>query len=71
MAIVYTTRDGDRLDHICLKFYGRDSKTTEQVMYQVANYGITDMCAVFPAGQVITLPDIEPEPITKETNLWD
>ncbi|ECA8972917.1 phage tail protein [Salmonella enterica subsp. enterica serovar Omuna] len=71
MSITYTTRDGDRLDQICLRVYGRDAKTTETVLYQVANYGVTDMCTVFPAGQVITLPDIAPEPIKKETQLWD
>ncbi|MGE1466865.1 tail protein X [Escherichia coli] len=29
--ITYTTRDGDRLDQICLAVYGRASKTTEPV----------------------------------------
>ncbi|HFM4093630.1 TPA: tail protein X, partial [Escherichia coli] len=48
--ITYTTRDGDRLDQICLAVYGRASKTTETVLYQVSNYGVTDMCAVFRAG---------------------
>ncbi|WP_349304085.1 tail protein X [Escherichia coli] len=49
--ITYTTRDGDRLDQICLAVYGRASKTTETVLYQVSNYGVTDMCAVFRAGE--------------------
>ncbi|MCP9661512.1 tail protein X [Escherichia fergusonii] len=71
MSITYTTRDGDRLDNICLKIYGRVSKTTEKVLYQVSNYGITDMCTVFRSGEIITLPDIEPEPVQKETQLWD
>ncbi|EDW4531666.1 phage tail protein [Salmonella enterica subsp. enterica] len=71
MSISYTTRDGDRLDQICLKVYGRTAKTTEEVLYQVINYGITDICAVFPARQLITLPDIDPEPTKKETQLWD
>ncbi|HAU3212832.1 TPA: phage tail protein [Salmonella enterica subsp. enterica] len=71
MSIIYTTRDGDRLDQICLKVYGRTAKTTEEVLYQVINYGITDMHSVFPAGQVITFPDIDPEPVQKETQLWD
>ncbi|HDW1077512.1 TPA: tail protein X, partial [Escherichia coli] len=38
--ITYTTRDGDRLDQICLAVYGRASKTTETVLYQVSNYGV-------------------------------
>ncbi|MEB5674120.1 tail protein X [Escherichia coli] len=71
MTIIYTTRDGDRLDQICLAVYGRTRVITETVLYQVSNYGVTDMCAVFPAGQIITLPEIEPEPIKKETQLWD
>ncbi|EEB7838034.1 phage tail protein [Salmonella enterica subsp. enterica] len=71
MSITYTTQDGDRLDQICQKIYGNTSKTTETVLYQISNYGVTDICAVFPAGQVILLPDIEPEPVSTETQLWD
>lgn len=71
MAIKYITRDGDRLDQICLKIYGKTGKTTEEVLYQVANYGVVDMCAVFPAGQEIVLPEISPEPIVEETQLWE
>lgn len=69
--ITYTTRDGDRLDQICLAVYGRTAKTTETVLYQVLNYGVTDMCAVFRAGEKIVLPEIAPEPVKKETQLWD
>lgn len=71
MSIKYTTRDGDRLDQICFKVYGKTGGTTEEVLYQVVNYGVVDMCAVFRAGQEITLPKISPEPIIKETQLWD
>lgn len=71
MAIKYTTRDGDRLDQICLKIYGKTGKTTEEVLYQVANYGVVDMCAVFPAGKEIVLPEISSEPIVEETQLWE
>jgi len=67
----YTTRDGDRLDQICLKVYGKTGEATERVLYQVANYGVVDMCAVFPAGQVIELPEISAEPVVEETQLWD
>ena len=69
--ITYTTRDGDRLDQICLAVYGRTEKTTETVLYQVLNYGVPDMCAVFRAGEKIVLPEIDPEPVKKETQLWD
>ncbi|MDX7122348.1 tail protein X [Enterobacter hormaechei] len=71
MAITYTTRDGDRLDTICLKIYGKTGKTTEEVLYQVANYGVVDMCAVFPAGKEIVLPEISSEPIVEVTQLWE
>ncbi|MDN8599005.1 tail protein X [Citrobacter sp. S2-9] len=71
MSLFYTTKDGDRLDHICIRFYGKSGKTTEEVLYLVANYGVTDMTAVFPAGQVIELPEISPEPIITETQLWE
>ncbi|MEM0756319.1 tail protein X [Escherichia coli] len=67
--ITYTTRDGDRLDQICLAVYGRASKTTETVLYQVSNYGVTDMCAVFRAGDNIILSDITQELFNKETQL--
>ncbi|MEB8638667.1 tail protein X [Cronobacter muytjensii] len=71
MTTRYTTRAGDRLDQICLRVYGRTAGATEAALYLVANYGVTDAAAVFPAGLVIELPDLAPEPVQTETQLWE
>lgn len=66
--ITYTTRDGDRLDQICFAVYGRASKTTETVLYQVSNYGVTDMCAVFRAGEKLFYPISNQNRLKKKRN---
>lgn len=65
----YQTRDGDMLDAICYRHYGRTTGTVEAVLE--ANPGLAALGPVFAAGVVITLPDIpDPEPETG-IRLWD
>jgi phage tail protein X len=56
----YLTREGDMLDRICWKFYGRQSGAVEAVME--ANPHLADRGPLLPAGIVIELPALaEPE----------
>ena len=60
---------GDTVDEICQRHYGR----TEQVFELVyaANPGLAESGPVLPHGCDITLPEL-PEAATAETvNLWD
>ena len=70
MAITYTTREGDMLDLVCYRHYGRQSGAVEVVLD--ANPGLADAGPVYPAGLNILLPDL-PEPSAEERliTLWD
>lgn len=63
----YRTRDGDVLDEICWRFYGR-ADVVPQVLE--ANPGLADRGTLFEAGVRIALPDIQP-PARQPVNLWD
>lgn len=65
----YRTKDGDTVDWICWKHYGRSSGTCEAVLD--ANPGLADTGDVLPAGVLVMLPDL-PEPNRAYTvRLWD
>ncbi len=55
----YRTSDGDELDWICWRHYGRTAGAVEAVLE--ANPGLADRGPVLPAGIEIELPDL-PEP---------
>lgn len=68
MATTYRTREGDMIDSICWRHYGRESAVTEVLK---ANPGLADRGAVLPSGIQITLPDLT-TPVAKESaSLWD
>lgn len=64
------TRDGDMVDELALKAYGRrDGTTTAQVL--AANPGLCAQPVRLPAGLVITIPPA-PETMTdRRVKLWD
>jgi phage tail protein X len=60
---------GDTVDEICHRYYGRTEQVTERVY--AANNGLADAGPVLPHGYAVELPDL-PESSTSETvNLWD
>lgn len=69
---VYTTKQGEMLDEICFRFYGRTAGTVEAVLE--ANPGLSALPPVFEEGTTIVLPDLGltgDRPTTKETvRLW-
>ena len=69
MALKYVTRDGDTLDWICWKHYGRSSGAVEAVLE--ANRGLADLGTTYQAGTEITLPDLPASSSTTVVRLWD
>ena len=71
MAQQYRTSDGDTVDMIAWRYYGRqDGNVVEQVLD--ANPGLADRGPILEAGLLITLPDIdEPEQTSEGVHLWD
>ena len=53
------TADGDVLDQICWRHYGRED-TVPAVL--AANPGLADAEPVLPAGVAIVLPELPPPP---------
>jgi phage tail protein X len=65
---VYRTLDGDVLDWICWRYYGRQSGAVEAVL--AANVGLAERGPIYPAGVRVTLPELA-EPVRQPTRLWD
>lgn len=70
MSQTYRTKEGETLDYICWKYYGTpNGLIVEQVLG--ANVHLADYGPLYPAGVLITLPDIVPAPTNKSVHLWD
>ncbi|WP_313118587.1 tail protein X [Pantoea septica] len=62
-------QQGDTVDEICQRYYGRTEQAVELVY--AANPGLAESGPVLPHGCEVTLPDL-PDYSTGETvNLWD
>ncbi|MFT0733911.1 tail protein X [Ralstonia wenshanensis] len=60
---------GDTVDAICHRVYGRTAGVTEAVL--AANPGIADLGPVLPHGTELVMPDIPPQPAMQMVQLWD
>lgn len=68
---LYRTIDGDVLDELCSRYYGREWDTTETVLE--ANRDLAAKGPVYPAGLIIRFPVIAAQTsVNRDTfNLWD
>ncbi|MFA5712134.1 tail protein X [Mycolicibacterium sp.] len=64
----YVTRDGDMLDWICWRHYGRSADAVEAVLE--ANPGLAVLGPVYAAGLTIVLPDLPPAAEAEIVRLW-
>lgn len=63
-------QQGDTVDAICWRHYGRTAGVTEAVLD--ANPGLADLGTVLPHGHLVTLPAAPPAAIERQVvNLWD
>ncbi|MCD6526995.1 MAG: tail protein X [Desulfuromonas sp.] len=69
MAVQYRTSDGDMLDAICHKHYGRAAGAVELVLE--ANPGLAQLGPQLEAGIVITLPELPEADEQTVVRLWD
>ncbi|WP_318365947.1 tail protein X [Enterobacter sp.] len=60
---------GDTLDLICNRYYGRTEGVFETVL--AANPGLAALGVVLPHGTTIELPEFSTAPVTESVNLWD
>lgn len=68
MKTVYA-QQGDTVDQICQRYYGRTGGITEAVLE--ANPGLADAGVILPHGKAVKLPDIAPPAKTQTVQLWD
>lgn len=70
MANVYTTRQGQTVDLVCLDYYGRTAKVVEAVIE--ANPGLAGLGVVLPIGTKIVMPEFLAKAQTPRlVSLWD
>ena len=60
---------GDTVDAICQRVYGRTAGVTEAVL--LANPGIADLGPILPHGTELDMPAISPQPAVQMVQLWD
>ena len=61
---------GDTVDRICQRIYGKTAGVTEQVL--AANPGLADLGAILPRGTLVTLPEqVTAAEATTMLQLWD
>lgn len=69
-SALYTTLDGDMVDHIAWRHYGTEFGTTEAILD--ANPNLAELGLSLPAGIAVFLPaDAKPEPKVTKRKLWD
>jgi len=69
MGTTYRTRDGDMLDNICWRHYGRQSGAVEPVL--AANPGLADLGTTYATGVLIDLPNMAVETVSGPVRLWN
>lgn len=62
-------QQGDTLDLICQRYYGKTQGVTEIVLQ--ANPGLCDSGPFFTAGQLVYLPEITEKASAEVVQLWD
>ena len=60
---------GDTLDALCARHYGRTEGVVEEVLR--VNPGLAELGEVIPHGTAVDLPDIDVSPVAETFNLWD
>ena len=69
MAKTYTTKQGETVDLVCWRHYGRTREVTEAVFN--ANPGLAALGPVLPFATVIALPVIAARSTARKlVNLW-
>jgi phage tail protein X len=69
MATTLRAIQGDTVDALCWRHYGRTAAITEAVFE--ANPGLADHGAQIPQGTPVLMPDEAPQPQRQMVNLWD
>jgi phage tail protein X len=64
----YTTKQGETVDQVCQRHYGKTAGVTEEVLR--VNQGLAAKGAILPMGTVIKLPRMPATKTIKLQPLW-
>lgn len=64
----YISKDGETLDAICWRYYGRTAGVVEKVL--IANRHLAEYGAILPAGVRISLPPMDEPKNNQKIKLW-
>lgn len=68
--MIIRAKQGDTIDVICQRYYGRTSAVTELVLD--SNPGLAELGPILPQGTMVELPDVAPPPQNNNMiQLWD
>lgn len=62
-------QQGDTLDALCYRHYGRTGGVVESVL--AANLGLAERGEILPHGTVVILPAVDAAPVSETVQLWD
>ncbi|NBJ32242.1 phage tail protein [Serratia fonticola] len=62
-------QQGDTVDALCQRYYGKTQGVTEQVLK--SNAGLADKGPVLPHGSPVEMPDIVQTETAQTLQLWD
>ncbi|WP_312692697.1 tail protein X [Kosakonia sp.] len=62
------TQQGDTLDILCLRYYGRTEGVLETVL--LANPGLAELGLILPHGTHVELPEVAVATVNETVNLW-
>lgn len=65
---IYSSKDGETLDYIVWRHYGKTDGILEQVLTQ--NRHLASFGPILPAGVKITLPDIIQDTKKQKIKMW-
>lgn len=60
---------GDTVDRICYRYYGRTAGVTEAVLK--ANPGLAKLGPILPMGTRVKMPAVEAKPTKQTIALWE
>ena len=60
---------GDTLDAVCARFYGRTAGVVEAVLE--ANSGLAESGVILPHGTPVEMPEVDTARTKESVNLWD
>ncbi|MEO3990257.1 tail protein X [Pseudocitrobacter cyperus] len=60
---------GDTLDALCYRHYGRTEGVVEAVL--LANPGLAEQGVILPHGTTVNLPEVDTAAVAQSVNLWD